>query len=88
MQKSDAEIFDILIFRNFSGGQSPNFCPNGRKQHFDKIILSYKLKCEKVNFYPILDQFIRFAKFNIIFSILSIPFNSASNFYASGSGRL
>ena len=30
MQKSDAAIFEILIFRDFSGGQSPNFGPNGR----------------------------------------------------------
>ena len=25
IQKSDAVIFEILIFRDFSGGQSPNF---------------------------------------------------------------
>ena len=30
IQKSDAAIFEILIFRNYSGGQSPNFGPNGR----------------------------------------------------------
>ena len=28
IQKSDAAIFEILIFRDFSGGQSPNFGPN------------------------------------------------------------
>ena len=30
IQKSDAAIFEILIFRDFSGGQSPNFRPNAR----------------------------------------------------------
>ena len=28
IQKSDAAIFEILIFCDFSGGQSPNFGPN------------------------------------------------------------
>ena len=30
IQKSDAANFEILIFRDFSGGQSANFGPNGR----------------------------------------------------------
>ena len=30
IQKRRAAIFEILIFRDFSGGQSPNFGPNGR----------------------------------------------------------
>ena len=43
MQKSDAAIFEILIFRNFSGGQSSNF------RHFDKILNFDPLKnCEKL----------------------------------------
>ena len=33
IQKRYAAIFEILIFRDFSGGQSSNF------RHFDKIIL-------------------------------------------------
>ena len=33
MQKSDAVIFEILIFRDFSGGQSPNFGPNRQKSN-------------------------------------------------------
>ena len=28
IQKSGAAIFEILIFHDFSGGQSPNFGPN------------------------------------------------------------
>ena len=28
IQKSYAAIFEILIFHDFSGGQSPNFGPN------------------------------------------------------------
>ena len=28
IQKSGAAIFEILIIRDFSGGQSPNFGPN------------------------------------------------------------
>ena len=36
IQKSDAAIFEILIFRDFSGGQSPNFGPN------DWLLLSKK----------------------------------------------
>ena len=32
IQKRYAAIFEILIFRDFSGGQSSNF------RHFDKII--------------------------------------------------
>ena len=30
-QKSYAVIFEILIFRDFSGGQSPTFCQKGDK---------------------------------------------------------
>ena len=39
IQKSDAAIFEILIFRKFSGGQSPNFGPNqtGTTQFYVKI---------------------------------------------------
>ena len=33
LQKSDAGIFEILNFRDFSGGQSPNF------RHFDLDII-------------------------------------------------
>ena len=40
IQKSDAAIFEILIFRNFSGGQSPNFGPNrGGTQFFKKLVI-------------------------------------------------
>ena len=35
IQKSDAAIFEILIFRDFSGGQSPNFGPNQPFLDFD-----------------------------------------------------
>ena len=30
IQKSGLAIFDILIFRDFSGGQSPKFCQNDK----------------------------------------------------------
>ena len=32
IQKSGAAIFEILIFRDFSGGQSPKFSQIGRQQ--------------------------------------------------------
>ena len=34
-------IFEILIFRNFSGGQSPKFCQNG--ENYDPILERRKM---------------------------------------------
>ena len=47
IQKSDAAIFEILIFRDFSGGQSPNFCPNRPFLDFDPLKNRQKSKFQK-----------------------------------------
>ena len=59
IQKSDAAIFEILIFRNFSGGQSPNFGQNGRNgqnRHFEilhlKCISTFNLCPNELRFAP------------------------------------
>ena len=35
--KHYAAISEILIFRDFSGGQSPKFCQNGENLNFDPL---------------------------------------------------
>ena len=47
IQKSDTAIFEILIFRNFSGGQSPNFGPNWPFLDFDPLKNREKSKFQK-----------------------------------------
>ena len=47
IQKSDAAIFEILIFRDFSGGQSPNFGPNRPFLDFDPLKNREKSKFQK-----------------------------------------
>jgi len=37
IQKSGLAIFEILIFRDFSGGESPNFDPNRPFLDFDPL---------------------------------------------------
>jgi len=37
MQNCAAAIFEILIFRNFSGGQSPKLSENGENVNFDPL---------------------------------------------------
>ena len=40
-------IFEILIFRNFSGGQSLKFCQNDENLNFNPLKNSKKLKFQK-----------------------------------------
>ena len=47
IQKSGAAIFEILIFRNFSGGQSPNFGPKRPFLDFDPLKNREKSKFQK-----------------------------------------
>ena len=47
IQKSDAAIFEILIFRDFSGGQSSNFCHFGKILDFDPLKNREKSKFQK-----------------------------------------
>ena len=41
IQEPYAAIFEMLIFRNFSGGQSPKFCQNG--ENYDPILERRKI---------------------------------------------
>ena len=47
IQKHYAAIFEILIFRDFSGGQSPNFGPNRSFLDFDPLKNREKSKFQK-----------------------------------------
>ena len=56
IQKSDAAIFEILIFRDFSGGQSPNwpfldFHPmkNSKKSKFQKYPSQFLVSSPKLS---------------------------------------
>ena len=48
IQKIDAAIFEILIFRDFSGGQSPNFGPSRPFLDFDPLKNRRKIKILKI----------------------------------------
>ena len=47
IQKSGTGIFEILIFHNFSGGQSPNFGQNWPFLDFDRLKNLEKSKFQK-----------------------------------------
>ena len=47
IHKIDAVIFEILIFRDFSGGQSPNFDPNRSFLDFEPLKNREKSKFQK-----------------------------------------
>ena len=47
LQKRYAANFEILIFRDFSGGQSRTFCENGKNLNFDPLKNHKKSKFQK-----------------------------------------
>ena len=47
VQKRYAAIFEILIFRDISGGQSPKFCSKGENLNFDPLKNREKSKFQK-----------------------------------------
>ena len=48
IQKLYAVIFEILGFRDFSGGQSPKFCQNGENWNFGLLKKLRKIKILKI----------------------------------------
>ena len=67
IQKRSAAIFEILNFRNFSGGQSSNFCHFDKILDFDPLKNREKLKFQKLphNVFCITSYSIYILNFNI-----------------------
>ena len=56
IQKRYAAIFEILIFRDFSGGQSPKFSENDKNLNFDPLKNREKSKFQKSPRYDLVSQ--------------------------------